>query len=66
MSIGSIRPGLNDNYAHYLIGLGLGIILGAMFGYNSLTFPKFLIGGGFIFVVLGAVISTRVLKNGKK
>lgn len=66
MSTWSTRPGVNDSYANYLVGLGMGVILGAMFGYSSSTFPKFLMGSGVVFVVVGVAISIRILKDGKK
>jgi F0F1-type ATP synthase assembly protein I len=66
MSVWFIRPGVNENYAHYLVGLGLGLILGALFGYNSPTFPRFMVGFGVLCLLSGVAISTRAVKDGKR
>jgi hypothetical protein len=63
----STRPGINHNYANYLLGLGLGLIIGSLAGQNSSGIPKIPVIFGLIFMLASVTISYRASKkNGDK
>ena len=58
-----IKPGRNQIYAHYLMGLGLGIFIGGLL-VGSEQFPAITTIGGLSFMVAATIIS--MLANKKK
>ena len=60
-----LRRGNYSGNGRYLFGLGLGLVIGAMFGHSSNGYPTFIIVWGAIFAVLGTRLSIKE-ENGKK